>query len=150
MSDAGGVAWKQRAGEALAAAGYRRGGARAAIVELLDGQSCALSAAEIERRLRHARRGVSRASVYRVMDELQHIGLLQRVELGGVTRYEPALGSGFHHHHHLVCELCGAVAPFRDEGLERAIERVSGRVALHVSEHEVVIRGACGECTARR
>ena len=38
----------------LAEAGFRRGGARAAVIELLDDQSCALSAYEIERLYRDA------------------------------------------------------------------------------------------------
>lgn len=140
--------WAEQAARALSAAGYRRGGARRAILELLDEQACALSAAEIEAELARRRREVSRASVYRVMDELEEIGLLQRVEVGrGVVRYEAARGAPAHHHH-LVCDRCGRISPFSDEGLERAIRRVSDTLPLRVSEHEVVIHGACEVCAA--
>ena len=44
----GRMTWAERTTDALALAGYRRGGARQAIVELLEEQPCALSAAEIE------------------------------------------------------------------------------------------------------
>jgi hypothetical protein len=82
--------WAERATEALTEAGYRRGGVRSAIVELLDEQSCALSAVEIGEALAERGRGASRASVYRVMEELERIGLLARVEVGqGIVRYEP-------------------------------------------------------------
>jgi Fur family transcriptional regulator, ferric uptake regulator len=140
--------WAEQAAQALAAAGYRRGGARRAILELLDEQSCALSAVEIEDALAGRNREVSRASIYRVMEELEEIGLLQRVEVGqGVVRYEPARhGPG--HHHHLVCDHCGQISPFSDDGLERAIRRVSDTLPLRVSEHEVVIHGACETCAA--
>ncbi len=78
---------------ALADAGYRRGGVRRAIVGLLDEQPCALSAEEIRDALEARGRAVSRASVYSVMEELEEIGLLQRVEVGqGMVRYEPARG----------------------------------------------------------
>jgi Fur family transcriptional regulator, ferric uptake regulator len=138
--------WAERATDALARAGYRRGGARSAIVALLDEQPCALSAVEIREALLVRGRDVSRASVYRVMEELEEIGLLMRVEVGqGVVRYEPSR-SGAGHHHHLVCELCGRLQPFTDEGLERAIRRASERLPLNVSEHEIVIRGACQSC----
>jgi Fur family ferric uptake transcriptional regulator len=138
--------WRARATQALQVAGYRSGGARRAIVELLDEQSCALSAAEIEQALRERSRTVSRASVYRVVEELERIGLLQRVEVGhGSVRFEAARhGEG--HHHHLVCDRCGRLQPFSDEGLERAIKRVSETLPLDVSEHEIVIRGACDAC----
>jgi Fur family transcriptional regulator, ferric uptake regulator len=139
-------AWAEEAAGALAAAGYRRGGARHAILELLDEQPCALSAVEIQQALTRRNREVSRASIYRVMEELEEIGLLQRVEVGGgVIRYEPARrGPG--HHHHLVCDHCGQISPFTDEGIERAIRRVSETLPLRVSEHEVVIHGACETC----
>jgi Fur family ferric uptake transcriptional regulator len=141
-------AWAEEAAGALAAAGYRRGGARHAILELLDEQPCALSAVEIQQALTRRNREVSRASIYRVMEELEEIGLLQRVEVGGgVIRYEPARpGPG--HHHHLVCDHCGQISPFTDEGIERAIRRVSETLPLRVSEHEVVIHGACETCAA--
>ena len=44
------------------------------------------------------------------------------------------------------CEHCGRLEPFTDEGLERAIRRVSERLELEVSEHEIVIRGECERC----
>jgi Fur family ferric uptake transcriptional regulator len=140
--------WATEAAAALADAGHRRGGARTAIIELLDEQRCALSAAEIEEQLQRRGREASRASIYRVMEELESIGLLARVEVGqGTTRFEPARGSAGHHHH-LVCERCGRLEPFSDDGLELAIERVSERLALEVSEHEIVLRGACRSCAA--
>jgi Fur family ferric uptake transcriptional regulator len=142
-----GSSWAQGASEALAAAGYRRGGARRAILELLDEQPCALNAAQIGDALARRRREVSRASVYRVMEELAEIGLVQRVEVGGVVRYEAARGGG-EHHHHLVCEHCGRILPFTDDGLERAIRRASDRLPLRVSEHEIVLRGACEACAS--
>ena len=139
--------WAEEAAQALSAAGYRRGGARRAILDLLDEQACALSAAEIQAELASRRRDVSRASVYRVMEELEEIGLLQRVEVGrGVVRYEP-VRHGPGHHHHLVCDRCGRISPFSDQGLERAIRRVSDALPLRVSEHEVVIHGACEICS---
>jgi Fur family ferric uptake transcriptional regulator len=138
--------WAAGAERALSEAGYRRGGARRAILELLDEQPCALSAVEIEHALTSRRREVSRASVYRVMDELEEIGLVQRVEIGqGMVRYEPVRhGSG--HHHHLVCDRCGLLQPFTDEELESTIRRVSERLPLDVSEHEIVLHGACATC----
>ncbi len=145
---AGGSSWAAQAARALSAAGYRRGGARRAILELLDEQPCALSAVEIEHALLARKREVSRASVYRVMDELEEIGLVQRVEIGqGMVRYEP-VREGPGHHHHLVCDHCGRLQPFTDDGLERAIRRLSDRLPLRVSEHEIVIHGACETCAS--
>jgi len=140
-------AWVERAEAALAAAGRKQGTARRAILELLDGERCALTAVEIERALQgEERRGVSRASVYRILDELERLHLVQRVEIGqAMVRYERVCDSE-DHHHHLVCDRCGLVMPFTDPGLEHAISSLSKRVPLAVSEHEIVLRGACQEC----
>ncbi len=142
----------QRAEATLAAAGHKRGGARRAVVELLDAQECALTAVEIEEALRgegeRQRRGVSRASVYRILDELERLRLVQRVETGqAMVRYERVFEHE-EHHHHLVCDSCGLVMPFSDEALESAIETLSERVPLKVSEHEIVLHGSCRDCAA--
>jgi Fur family ferric uptake transcriptional regulator len=138
--------WVEEALERLSDAGYRRGGARREVLGLMSEQPCALSAVEIEDALATGTRRVSRASVYRILEELEQIGMVQRLDLGrGMMRYEPVRHGGGHHHH-LVCERCGRLQPFSDEGLERAIELLSDRVPLAVSEHEVVLRGACASC----
>jgi Fur family transcriptional regulator, ferric uptake regulator len=146
MSDA--ERWTERALEQLADAGYRRGGARRELLTLLGEQRCALSPLEIEEALAGGDRRVSRASIYRILEELEQIGVVQRVEVGaGISRFEP-VRHGRGHHHHLVCDRCGRLEPFSDEGLERAIKRLSERVPLEVSEHEVVLHGSCGNCAA--
>jgi Fur family ferric uptake transcriptional regulator len=139
----------ERAEAALAAAGHKRGSARSALLELLAGQECALTALEIEDALRARRsRSASRASVYRILDQLEALGLVQRVETGqAMVRYERVCEHE-QHHHHLVCDQCGLVMPFSDPGLERAIDSLSRRVPLRVSEHEIVLHGSCRDCAA--
>jgi Fur family transcriptional regulator, ferric uptake regulator len=140
--------WVQRAEARLAASGHKRGGARRAVVELLDAQQCALTAVEIEDALCGEQRRVSRASVYRILDELERLGLVQRVETGqAMVRYERVCEHE-EHHHHLVCDECGVVMPFSDKALESAIETLSERVPLKVSEHEIVLHGSCQDCAA--
>ncbi len=140
--------WTARATDRLAGAGYRRGGARHEVLELLAEQQCALSAFEIEDRLAAGPRRVSRASIYRILEELEEVDLVARVDIGnGITRYEP-VGRSHGHHHHLVCDRCGSLEPFTDEGLERAVRRAAERVPLEVSEHEIVLHGTCRGCAA--
>jgi Fur family transcriptional regulator, ferric uptake regulator len=138
--------WSEHAGARLAGAGFRRGGARAAVIALLDEQRCALSAYEIEAKLREGGRAVARASVYRILDELDGLGLVSRLEVGqGIARYEPQRPGG-HHHHHMVCESCGEVIPFADDELEETIDRLAERVTFDVAEHDITLRGSCAAC----
>jgi Fur family ferric uptake transcriptional regulator len=140
--------WTTQTSAALARAGYRSGGARRAVIELLGGQDCCLSAQEIFDRLRADDRAVGIASVYRVLELLTDKGFVQRLDVGdGTARFEPAHASG-EHHHHLVCRDCGRVDAFADDELERALRRVEGRTGYSVAEHDVVLRGACADCSA--
>jgi Fur family ferric uptake transcriptional regulator len=81
-----------------------------------------------------------------VLEELEQAGLVVRLELGGgLSRFEPARIDD--HHHHLVCDDCGDIVPFEDQGLERVIKRISRDVSFEVTAHDVVLHGTCGECT---
>jgi Fur family ferric uptake transcriptional regulator len=140
------VNWSDHAEAALKSSGYRSGGARRAVVELLARQDCCMSAREIVDDLRGEGRDVAPASVYRALDVLTELGLVQRLEMGeGLARFEAAQPSG-EHHHHLVCDSCGNVSAFEDPELEQAIERASHRVAFAVDQHDIVLRGACPDC----
>jgi Fur family transcriptional regulator, ferric uptake regulator len=134
--------WTERALRALSDAGFRSGGGRRQVVELLGEEGCALTALEIDRRLP----SVGRATVYRALEQLEGLGLIQRVDVksdaAGFERIEP---SG-HHHHHIVCEQCGRVVAFEDEQLERAITALGARPDFTVSSHEVTLRGECDRC----
>ncbi|MEW6582213.1 MAG: Fur family transcriptional regulator [Actinomycetota bacterium] len=143
--DAG--AWTRHATERLGQAGFRSGGARTAVMERLAAQDCCLTAQEIFDALRADGRKVGLASVYRALEVLQRLGLVQRLDLGGGTaRYEAA--RGVDHHHHIVCLDCGRVSPFEDRRLETAIDRVARAQDFSVDEHDVVLRGRCPDCRA--
>jgi Fur family transcriptional regulator, ferric uptake regulator len=135
------VSWAEHASQQLSRAGYRSGGARRQVVELLADEGCALTALEIDRRLN----SVGRASVYRTLDQLEQLHLIQRVEIGGdaagYERIDPD-----EHHHHLVCESCGRLVPFSSEDLEKAIEAIGRRADFQIAAHDVVLRGACERC----
>ncbi len=138
--------WAEHAKRVLAQTKRHSGAARQAVLEQLDSQTCALSAIEIEDALRAGDRPVGRASIYRILDELERLHLIQKLQVGqAMARYEP-IRSGEGHHHHLVCDNCGTVTPFTDRELEGAIQKLTGRVPMRVDEHEIVLRGACEDC----
>ncbi|HYP55539.1 MAG TPA: Fur family transcriptional regulator [Solirubrobacterales bacterium] len=135
------MGWAEQATTRLDEAGFRSGGSRRQVIELLGGERCALTALEIDRRLE----SVGRATVYRTLEQLERLHLVQRVEIGGdaagYERLDPEA-----HHHHLVCEACGRLAPFASEALEAAIEAVGRHSDFSVVAHDVVLRGTCAAC----
>jgi Fur family transcriptional regulator, ferric uptake regulator len=139
--------WEEHALSSLAGAGRRSGRARQLVIGLLARQHCCLTANEIFEALRTKDRKIGLASVYRALDQLTSLQLVQRLEFPDAARYEPMPASG-EHHHHLVCDSCGKVEPFADGRLERALERVGEAVGFQVDGHDVLLRGACAACRA--
>ena len=142
-------AWVAAAESGLREAGHRASAPRAAVLAAIARQDCVLSAREIADELRSGGREVGVATVYRTLELLEGMRLLQRLEVGdGQARFEPALPGGEHHHHHLVCDRCGKVTPFEDPKLERAIDDLGDRLDYAVAGHDVVLRGDCPDCAA--
>lgn len=141
------TSWAEHALAALRAAGFRRGGARTAVVEALARHRCAVSALQLDDELRRREPPVARASIYRALDQLEELGLVSRIEMTrGTAAYERIEPDG-HHHHHAVCRGCGRLETFEDRELERAIGRLSSRMSFEISEHDVVLRGLCERCS---
>src|SRR2546423_8098902 len=140
------MAWTTDALESLERSGYRRGGARSAVVELLGKQNCCLSAQEIFDDLRRARRPVGIASVYRALEVLVDLRLVKRVDAGdGISRFEAAPVDG-DHHHHLVCRDCGKVEAFTDPRLEHTIDRIAGGPGYSGQADQGVATGGFAGC----
>jgi Fur family ferric uptake transcriptional regulator len=138
--------WAQHTRRALERAGYRTSAPRAAVVDALAELGCSSTARDIADRVEVGGGSVGLASVYRTLELLEEMRLVQRLDMGeGTARYEPAHPGG-EHHHHIVCERCGNVAAFEDAGLERAIERLARRVDYAVDAHDVTLRGECPNC----
>jgi Fur family ferric uptake transcriptional regulator len=138
--------WHAHAQEGLRRAGLRSGGARRAVVEFLAAQDCCVSVQEIHDGIRAGGGKAGIASVYRALETLAALSLVQRVDFGdGVARYEPAHPEGAHHHH-VVCDDCGRVEPFSDPTLESTLGRVAGSLGFELRTHEVVLHGACDDC----
>jgi Fur family transcriptional regulator, ferric uptake regulator len=138
--------WVGHAHATLERDGYRLSSPRSAVVEALAALGCSVTAKEIADALRAREEDVGVASIYRTLELLDRLGLARRVDAGeGVARYEPIDPSG-QHHHHLVCDSCGDVTAFEDRDLERAIERLSGRMDYAIGAHDVTLRGECPTC----
>jgi Fur family transcriptional regulator, ferric uptake regulator len=82
---------------------------------------------------------VGLVTVYRTLDLLCEIGAVRRLDLGDGPRYELTEN----HHHHLVCESCGAVSEFEECPLD--LRRLQD-VDFEVASHSLEIYGRCVVC----
>jgi Fur family ferric uptake transcriptional regulator len=129
--------------DALDRAGYRVTQPRRAVAELVARRSGHFSAAELVTDARR-RRGVGRATVFRTLDLLTEVGVVERVDLpNGGHAY---VGCEPSHHHHVICTSCGRTAEVADCGMRevaREVERVSG---YRVASHRLELFGICPDC----
>jgi Fur family transcriptional regulator, ferric uptake regulator len=145
-SDAHAEGWAEVAEARLREQGHKASTPRAAVLDSIGRQECVVSAQDIADDLKRRKQRVGIATVYRTLEVLEELKLVQRLDLGGESaRFEPAMPDG-HHHHHFVCRRCGEALPFEDPALERAIEALGKRLAASVDEHDVILKGCCQDC----
>ncbi len=145
-----GVATDEAVRAHLRRAGVRLTGPRQAVIAALAEAERALTLKEILERARRRRPQMGLATVYRVVDLLQGLGLLRQVhyEAHGCQRYFLALPG---HHHQLVCRECGRVVEFPCEGrlseLEGELELDTG---FRIEDHLLQFYGLCPEHRAQQ
>ena len=139
--------WAEFAEASLREHGHKASAPRSAVLASIGRQSCVVSAQDIADELKRKKQKVGIATVYRTLEVLEELRLVQRLDLGGESaRFEPAMPDGAHHHHHFVCRHCKQAIPFEDDALERAIHALGKRLAATVDEHDVVLKGRCPDC----
>lgn len=91
--------------------------------------------------------GVDRATVYRVVDLFERLGIVIRLSQG--FKYRLELSDLFlPHHHHLTCTNCHRVLEFDEPtGFAALVEKVSGEQAFTSSRHRLEIEGSCQSCS---
>lgn len=130
--------------EALQASGYRLTAPRRAIVELLSAAPRALGPIEVYDQARAACPGLGLVTVYRTLEKLEELGLLQRVHLpDGCHRYLPAAQG---HQHLLLCTECGQVRFFEGDDFSRLAGSISQATGFEVTDHWLQLYGVCPEC----
>ncbi len=133
---------------ALDRAGVRVTDARRAVADLVGEQYGHFTANDLVEAARARRMAVGRASIFRTIDLLVELNLVERLDLpSGEHAYvacEPA------HHHHIVCSSCGRVSDVGDNGMTEVVRRVARETGYQVDTHRLELFGLCPECRRRR
>lgn len=130
--------------DALDRAGYRLTAPRRGVAELVARRNGHFTAADIVDDARRRRPGIGRATVFRTLDLLTEVGVVERVDLpDGEHAY---VGCEPSHHHHVICTSCGRTTEVADCGMRevaREVERVSG---YRIGSHRLELFGTCPDC----
>ena len=89
---------------------------------------------------------ISLATIYRVLTQFETAELVNRHNFeGGFAVFELNRGE---HHDHILCVVCGKVAEFADEVIERRQREIAKERGFEIEDHSLVIYGRCSnpEC----
>jgi Fur family transcriptional regulator, ferric uptake regulator len=132
---------------ALDMAGYRITAPRRAVAHLIADHDGHFTAAELEAVARDRRIEISRATLFRALDLLSDLNVLERLDLpNGEHAYVPCAPA---HHHHLVCSRCGRTTEVEDHGVAAAVDEIARRSGYRIDAHRLELFGLCRHCQAK-
>jgi len=121
---------------------YRLTKQRAAILRALD-DGAHVSAETILERVRAIMPGVSLGTIYRTLDILRQIGLVQMFSWGGMAaRYEASLDK----HHHLVCDVCHDILNVSAPAVQGVAQAIADTHRYDDIDAALTIVGRCPNC----
>jgi Fur family transcriptional regulator, ferric uptake regulator len=134
--------------------GLRFTEARRVILDILSKSSQHLSAEDIYFTVRGINPSVGFATVYRTLDVLTKMGLVQKFDFGdGKARYELIeVSRKDAHHHHLVCTKCTKIINYTDfvEEEKELIKKIEQELAkkhrFDIKNHIIHFYGLCENC----
>lgn len=127
-------------------AGYRLTGPRRVLAELIAERQGHFTAADLVAASRVRRLGVGRATVFRTLEALEVLGLVERIDLPSGEHAYVACARA--HHHHVVCSRCGRTSDIEDAGLKTVVHEIARRTGYRVDEHRLELFGLCPGCLA--
>lgn len=124
--------------------GYRLTEARRAVIETIQASTRALSPVEVFDMARKKYPTLGLVSVYRTLEKLEELHLIQRVHQPQGCQ---AFISACHGHQHLLlCQNCGQVTFFEGDDLNALIQSISKKTGYQIREHWLQLFGLCQSC----
>jgi Fur family ferric uptake transcriptional regulator len=121
---------------------YRLTKQRAAVLGALD-DGAHLTAEALLERVRSRLPGVSLGTIYRTVDILREIGLVQIfTHNGSAARYEASLSK----HHHLVCDVCADITNVHIPALTSAVQAIATQYKYADIDASLTVTGRCANC----
>lgn len=129
---------------ALQAGGYRVTRARQVIFQALLDSGGHVSADEVVAAVHRREPSVGRMTVYRTLELLRQLGLVQPVYQGTGAAHYVLMDQG--HHHHLICSSCDRVIEFEECIAQEVGRELAARFGFAIQGHLLEFYGVCRAC----
>jgi len=128
----------------LRAQGYRITAARRAVIETIAQSPRALNPTEVYDLGRETYPKLGLVTVYRTLEKLEELHLIQRVHQDqGCNAY---LAHAEGHQHLLICRKCKKAVYFEGDDLDDFFSEVGKKHAFTVKDHWLQLFGICEDC----
>ncbi|MTI96032.1 MAG: transcriptional repressor [Firmicutes bacterium] len=126
--------------------GYRVTRQRKLVLMAIGENACLQSAEDIYERCRREDKSISMPTVYRTLEMLVELGQLRKLNYDSERAwFEPVRGE---HHHHMICQRCGAKAQI-SQCPGKLIDELAAANNFQVLDHRFEIFGICGSCRGK-
>ena len=125
--------------------GYRLTPQRIMILEAVERADSHISAEEMYTQVHRRYPYINISTVYRTLELLKELELVTEISLGdGRVRYH-CMGKG--HHHHLVCQECGAIIDLDESVLSPLKDTLLREYKFIADLRHLAIFGRCIKCS---
>jgi Fur family ferric uptake transcriptional regulator len=133
--------------EELQSRGMRVTPQRAIIFEAIEKLEGHITAEEIFEQVQKVNPYVSLATVYRTLELLLELNLINQTNFGRSQAYFALKDHG--PHHHLVCSECGFIEEFSDKIFDSVRAELDKQYGFHAHTDHLSIFGICKKCQAK-
>jgi Fur family transcriptional regulator, ferric uptake regulator len=124
--------------------GYRLTEARRVVVDVIQKSRQALTPVQVFDRARKKYKELGLVSVYRTLEKLEELRLVQRVhQPHGCQAF---ITAGMGHQHLLLCQECGEATLFEGDDLDGLIKSIARKTGYQIKEHWLQLFGLCENC----
>ena len=132
--------------ELLRERGYRVTGQRLAVLRAVTGEPH-LTADAVAATVRAELGAISLQAVYDVLEVLENVGLIRRIQpAGSPARFEARVSDN---HHHVICRTCGRTADVDCAVGYAPCLTAADDMGFEIDEAEVIYWGRCADCRSR-
>lgn len=132
--------------QSLREQGYRSTAARRAVAHVLARSESALRPQEIHAKARQIHPRIGLVTVYRSLEAMEALGLIQSIHLPDGSHGYLAEFSG--HQHLLACLDCGKVLFFEGDDMSELVQALEQQSGYQIEAHSLFFEGHCEDCRA--